>query len=683
MRTSRIDGFLPQNTRWALGAALAACLLSAGAAPGQEYAVNAGDLLEIIVVDEPILTPAAPGLVVGPDGRITMPYVGSVEVAGKTCAEISETLRTALIEAEILIAPEVIVRVADYRSQTVNVLGAVGVPGRYSHRPGLTIRDAVALAGGLVEAGEGAASRAEARLVRPTGEALTIVLAEALQGQGPYAQLALEPGDTLIVEIRQTVSVTGAVGAPGAFSVDGATKLAEVVTRAGGVAPTGDPENVTVRKPDGTVRTVNLHRVLTGEVADVPTVEPGDVVFVPPARRANVLGYVKAPGSYQLNPNDLVRDLLAAAGSVARPTGGGAADVRGDARAVVLTRADGRSVTLDMDRVLAGGLHLPELDPLVAAGDTIFVPEERLEVSVLGHVVTPGRYPFRVGDRATDALAAAGGPLRATTVPAETTAADLANCQLMRASGQMRKLDLSRLAGGERGVENPELEPGDTLFVPEADNHVTVSGYVAEPGYYIFRPGDTVRTAIAMAGGVLTNVGTLTEVVVTHGDGAKETLDLETADAALRTGDDISVPYARLRVAVLGYVNEPGVYEWHEGDTVADMIAQAGGVVVDVGDFYHAVLIRKRPGAEKEHPTWTPGPAMARMIRESSGRTEDGQFEVVDLSKLYDNGDKAGNPEVRPNDIIFVPKSDHTNYEGWLGNITEGLVIWNLLDGIF
>ncbi len=685
MRTNpipKLDG-AARRARTALLLALGVCVAGASAAVAQEYAVSAGDLLEILVADEPTLTPAAPGLVVGPDGRIAMPYVGSIEVVGKTCAEIAEAVRLALIEAEILIAPEVVVRVAEYRSQTVNVLGAVGVPGRYPHRPGLRIRDAVALAGGLVESGEGAASRAEARLVRPSGERVTIVLAEALQGEGAYAQLELQPGDTLLVEIRQTVSVTGAVAAPGAFSVDGPAKLVDVVTRAGGVTDAGDAENVTVRKPDGTTRTINLHKVLLGEADELPLVDPGDVVFVPPARRANVLGYVAAPGSYPLGPDDRVSDLLAAAGGIARPTGGGAADIRGDARAVVLTHLDGRSTTLNMEEVLRGGRRLPELDPIVSAGDTVFVPEERLEVSVLGHVVTPGRYPLRLGDRATDALAAAGGPLRATTVPAETTTADLANCQLFRGSGQVEKLDLSRLGGGEGGVSNPELAPGDALFVPEADNHVTVSGYVADPGYYIFRSGDTVRTAIAMAGGVLTNVGTATEVTVTHADGAKETLDLGSADLPLRTGDDIAVPFARLRVAVLGYVNDPGLYEWHEGDTVADVIAAAGGVVVDVGDFYHAVLIRKRPGEGEAQPNWTPGPNMARLIEETSGRTRNGQFEVVDLSKLYDNGDTGANPEVRPDDIVFIPKSDHTNYEGWLGNIADGLVIWNLLDGIF
>lgn len=625
------------------------------------YRIGPGDVLEITVVGEPTLSPPTPTVTVGPDGRITFPYIGSVDASGKTVDDLSAAIRTALLERQLLLDPVVLVRVTAYNAQTVNIIGAVVRPGSFPYRPGLTVRSAIALAGGLVLTGEGVASQVSARLVRGDGTSIEVSLAQALQGIGEPGALELEPNDTLVVERRATVSVVGYVGAPGTIEVEGSVRLSELIGRAGGMTAGGDATHVRIKRASGAVDVVNLRATLDGTSDLDPFVYPGDAVFVPEARRATVLGYVERPGPYPISAGDRVTDLIAAAGgpTTMRAARGVTGEVpgRGDIQHVVLTRADGRSVTLNLTDALQRGTLTPEVNPLVEPGDTIFVPEERIEVSVLGHVVTPGRYSLRAGDRVTDALALAGGPLRPTTIPAETTSADLARCALYRATGEVITLDLSRVLTDPSSVNNLEMSPGDALLVPEARNRVSVAGYVTTPGYYEFRPGDTVRSALAMAGGVLANVGSRRDVTVRHHDGTEETLDVNRQDATLRPNDEILVAFARNRVAVLGYVAAPGLYEWHEGDTVADMIAAAGGVIVGTGDFHHAVVIRKEGEEEKLYP--------------------------VDIGKFYDKGLQSANPPVFPNDVVFIPKSDHTNYSGWLENISRGLVIWNLLDGIF
>ncbi len=690
MQRPSVTGRAPSVSRRQVWAPLVAlcCLAAVLPARAEEYRIGLGDVLEVQILGEPELSVPPPGLTTGPDGAIVLPFVGPVPAAGSTCEEIAERIRAALIEKEILLDPSVMVRVREYHAQTYNVLGAVHAPGSYPFRPGLTLRDAIAAAGGLVEAGDGAASRTSARLVRSDGQAVPIPLLEVLTGETGLAAVTLEPGDTLLIDRRGTVAVIGQVTAPGVIEVDGEAPLSEIIARSGGVTAAGDLDRVSLRRSDGTSEEVAL-RTLAAGAAQGPAVRPGDTVYVPEIRHANVIGFVANPGPYPVRAETRVSDLVSAAGG---PSSGGTSVAgahwsRGDLSRVVLTRRGGASLTLDLAAVLLRGETLPELDPLVGPGDSVFVPEERLEVAVLGHVGAPGRYGLRPGDRITDALALAGGPLRPTAIPSAETAADLAHCVLHRVDGKSVSLDLQRLLDQPSAPDNLVLQQGDTLFVPEADNRVMVAGYVTTPGYFAYRPGDTVRAAVAMAGGVLANVGSQNAVTVRHADGAEVVLDLAAGDQPLASGDLITVPFARLRVAVLGWVVHPGVFEWHEGDTVADMLAQAGGPVIENGDKYRAILIRRTKGAAAGE-AGAPRPvdvltSIGSEPRPEGGRTTRGDYEVVDLGRFYNKGQLAGNPPVRPDDIIFVPKSDHTNYAQWLGNIESGLVIWNLLRGIF
>jgi protein involved in polysaccharide export with SLBB domain len=530
----------------------------------------------------------------------------------------------------------------------------------------MRIRDAIAAAGGLLLAGEGEASAARARILHTDGTVEPIDLDAALAGEGEPAQQTLAPGDTLVIELQIMVSVLGYVRNPGYFPVQDGTRLSDAVGLAGGADEDGDLGQVILRGADGSVRTTNLKAVLVSGVGTDPVLSPGDAVYVPrESKEINVLGYVESPGQYERVEGDRVTDLITkAGGAINRPSGARSVyNSAGDLTQVVLTRRDGASQVLNLRAILEGEMESTSAtDPLVEAGDTIYVPEERYEAVVLGHVVRPGRYLLLPGYKASDALAQAGGPLRPTTIPATTTAADLQNVSLYRADGDVLHLDMSFVLTGSEPTSDPEIMPGDTLVVPEAQNRVTVEGYVDNPGYYEFRPGERVSHAIGLAGGVLTNVGSRAEIMVRRADGTEIAVDLDENDIELLPGDSIRVPFARNRVAVVGYVRSPGLYEWHEGDRAVDLIALAGGAIPKTrnekgGDFYHAALIRKVDGQD--------------------------QIYELDLGAFYDDGVQEDNLELQPDDIIFVPRSDHTDYGGWLGNILSGLSAYNLADILF
>ncbi|MCV6824497.1 MULTISPECIES: polysaccharide biosynthesis/export family protein [Halocynthiibacter] len=89
---------------------------------------------------------------VGPDGRISYPYVGSVEVGGLPLDVISETIAR---ELEVAIGlpnrPAVAIEIASYNP--IFVTGDVYRPGQYEFRPGMSVRQAMAMAGGVGRSG--------------------------------------------------------------------------------------------------------------------------------------------------------------------------------------------------------------------------------------------------------------------------------------------------------------------------------------------------------------------------------------------------------------------------------------------------------------------------------------------------------------------------------------------------
>jgi len=118
-----------------------------------EYVLAPGDALEVSVVGMPDLKHRA---TIDVDGRASVPLVGKMKAAGLTVAELSEQVKSLLsrkglrareTDSVVIISPEeVIVEVVEYRPVYLN--GDVERPGAQSYRPGMTVRQAIALAGG-------------------------------------------------------------------------------------------------------------------------------------------------------------------------------------------------------------------------------------------------------------------------------------------------------------------------------------------------------------------------------------------------------------------------------------------------------------------------------------------------------------------------------------------------------
>jgi polysaccharide export outer membrane protein len=106
------------------------------------YALRTNDQLHVQVYNEPTITG---DYVIDSTGYLSIPIAGRVKAAGLTAAQLEHRL-TAKLNGGILKDARVNVQITNYAP--FYILGEVKKPGEFPYRPGLTVGDAVALAGG-------------------------------------------------------------------------------------------------------------------------------------------------------------------------------------------------------------------------------------------------------------------------------------------------------------------------------------------------------------------------------------------------------------------------------------------------------------------------------------------------------------------------------------------------------
>lgn len=124
----------------ALGADGALSTAAAGGPP--VYLIGPGDELNIIVFGHPDLSG---NFVVDPQGDLTMPLIGRLPVRGKTVDQITDEV-TGSYGGSFLVDPRISVELLN--SRPFYILGQVNLPGEYPYVRGVTVRQAVAIAGG-------------------------------------------------------------------------------------------------------------------------------------------------------------------------------------------------------------------------------------------------------------------------------------------------------------------------------------------------------------------------------------------------------------------------------------------------------------------------------------------------------------------------------------------------------
>lgn len=179
----------------------------------------------------------------------------------------------------------------------------------------------------------------------------------------------------VIVSYRsRAIYVIGEVRNPAKYSIEGQTTLLEVIAQAGAFTPNAAQTLIVTRYKDGLtgveagtavppgdprgneILRINRAELSEGNFQANIILQDGDTIFVPTAEKFYVMGFVKQPGQFTLQPGMTVRQAISVAG--------GLTERGSDRRVKIIRKVNNKDVELDA-----------ELSDPVRANDTIRVPQ--------------------------------------------------------------------------------------------------------------------------------------------------------------------------------------------------------------------------------------------------------------------------------------------------------------------
>lgn len=281
---------------------------------------------------------------------------------------------------------------------------------------------------------------------------------------------------------------------------------------------------------------------------------------------------------YRIGPGDVFLITL-----------GGAAQ----AQATVPVSADGRIVLPEAGAVDVDGLSIDaarsrivgQLSRFYRNADASLVQPRSFLVNVSGAVPVPGRKVVTAVGRLDDAVMQAMMMDSVVAITRLGTAPALRSVRIERRGSADRAYDLLRYRRAGDLDANPRLQDGDNIVVAVFDSltgSVRVSGDVAYPGTYEWRPGDRVADLLAVSDGAPRTVEARTVRVGTANPVPLADVLAGRVDVPpIRPGTEVYVEGARDlgTVAVDGEVRFPGTYRIEQGQsTLRDVMARAGGL---------------------------------------------------------------------------------------------------------
>jgi len=239
--------------------------------PTEEYKLGAGDILRISVYNQPDLQTEVE---VSESGTVMMPLVGEVAVGGKTRLEAASALGESLKRGGYFKEVDVVIRILEYHSQQVAVLGEVAKPGRYPITRPSTVAEVIALAGGITTKGSYVVTvvqSGENGAVRNQEVNVNDQIGAAAAGKA----LLLRAGDTVTVPPAPVFYIYGEVRQPGAYPLAANMTVVQALSVGGGITGRGTERGIRLerRAADGTVRAYSvkgLDRLQANDVLRVP-----------------------------------------------------------------------------------------------------------------------------------------------------------------------------------------------------------------------------------------------------------------------------------------------------------------------------------------------------------------------------------------------------------------------------
>ena len=159
-----------------------------------DYRIGPSDVLAINVWKDTELTRT---VTVRPDGKISLPLVGELEVSGLTASSVQRLIVQRL--AEYISTPQVTVIVQEVRSQTYIVVGKVAKTGSYELGKPTTVLEAIAIAGGFLDFAKPNKIKIMRRMAGGQTETLFFDYNKVIKGKKAEENILLQNGDTIVV----------------------------------------------------------------------------------------------------------------------------------------------------------------------------------------------------------------------------------------------------------------------------------------------------------------------------------------------------------------------------------------------------------------------------------------------------------------------------------------------------
>ena len=392
------------------------------------------------------------------------------------------------------------------------------------------------------------------------------------------------------------IYVVGDVQRPGAYDVISLSTPLNALYAAGG--PTAVGSLRTVRHLRGTqlIAEVDLYDfLLRGVRSDGERLQPGDTIVVPPAGvQVTVSGMVRRPAIYELRNETKLSEVLDLAGGLL---------VTAAMREIKVERIEAHEHRISLSvsypeggttEVLTKAIH----SFAVQDGDHVSVapilPYSERAIYVEGHVIRPGKFPYRDDMGLNDVIHSYQDLL-----PEPSDHAEIVRLRPPDYRPETIDFSLSEVLIGDDPIH---LQPFDTIRIfgrYEVDApRVTIQGEVLRPGQYPLPEGMTAAQLVRMAGGftrsALLDDADLTSYVVVQGEkvvSRRTTLNIgravkakdSAADARLKPGDVLTIHQLSgwndigASVTLKGEVTYPGAYGIQDGERLSSVLKRAGG----------------------------------------------------------------------------------------------------------
>jgi polysaccharide export outer membrane protein len=241
------------------------------------YRIGAGDLLKVETYQQEEVSGE---FAVEETGAINFPLLGSVQVAGKTSAEVAYAIES-LLERDFYVDVQLKVEVAQFFSQPVTLLGQVQNPGTYYLKGRTTVTQLLAEAGGLKPtAGPVLELRRAPQEPDLPPVLMSFATAKLLSGE-EGGNVVLVAGDVLSVSAKKEYFVTGEVARPGRYEISLGMTLIQAISQAGGLGKFAS-QSVELHREVGGEKQIlkfDLANIRKGKLAD-PEILSGDVIII-------------------------------------------------------------------------------------------------------------------------------------------------------------------------------------------------------------------------------------------------------------------------------------------------------------------------------------------------------------------------------------------------------------------